>query len=155
MHNFKDSQQQGNLGEAILDNFVIDKWQAQLQWATYQEQLQGIDRLMIIHNKAIPIEYKTDYIGHKTKMFFIETSISDKGKIKNGWARYSKADTLFYYFYHLNKVYVFKMQKIRDNLNNWKEKYKYTYSHNVNNYVGRGLLIPIDAISEFYKEFDL
>lgn len=99
VHEFHASLKRGELGEAELGRcfaqwFVIEP-------ASKDEQQRGIDRHFTERatGKRLRVEYKTDYMAHRTGNAFIET-VSVDAASKPGWAYRSEADVLIYFVVH-------------------------------------------------------
>lgn len=153
--NFYRSLEANKEDEAYLDKQMQALGYSNLKEVDLKTQKLGIDRIATINNLRFTLEYKTDYLGHKTNNFFFET-MQTKGERKyQGWARYSQADYIVYYFKHLKKIFIFPTETIKNNLKHWKDTYIYLSAKpNDDNFQAHGLVIPINAIDYLATIFD-
>ena len=86
-----------------------------------------------------------DWRAAKTGNAFVET-VSVDTQNKPGWAKSSQADYLVYYVPDDELVYVMKMKKMREHLNEWMSRYPERKIPN-QGYSTIGVLVPL-------KEFE-
>jgi hypothetical protein len=141
---FDEQHMRGWKGEAFLDRFFRARGHI-VQKATRGQQRQGIDRVLIFDEKLATVEYKTDFIAHKTGCVFIET-VSVDSDHKAGWAFTSMADLLVYFIPGIRCLYVIPFKYLRDLLEEWKTTYP-TRSAQNDGYATHGVLVPIAAFA--------
>ena len=151
-YDFKTQLNKGKSGEKILDNKFSDRFiikEASLD----EEKKKGYDRIFISKNNSetvLLIEYKTDYLAHKTGNAFIET-ISMDSYNRKGWAYTSQADYLFYFVVKDLLLYIIRMNKVKELVSEWIKEYPVRKSVN-NGYNTHGVLVPL---CEFEKHSEL
>ena len=146
MYDFDEQLAKGEDGEKLLDAFFSREWI--IRTATRQEQRQGIDRHYIHRRdgRRYKIEYKTDYIVHRTGNAFIETvSVDSEGRA--GWAHTSSADFLFYFVVEDLLLYIVSMRTLREQLERWARVYPIKAVPN-RGYKTHGILVPLCELEE-------
>lgn len=146
MYSFTEQLKKGEDGEKQLDEYFSAY--CEIQKATMQEQRQGIDRRFKDKKtgETFTVEYKTDFIAHKTGNAFVET-VSVDSVNKRGWSYNSKADYLLYFVVKDLLVYIISMDTVRCNLSRWASKYRKTYAQN-EGYRTYGILVPLREFEE-------
>lgn len=147
MYNFDVQLAHGESGERFLDKFFSDKFE--IHPATRHQQRQGIDRIFKNKKtgKILKVEYKTDYLAHRTGNAFIETvSVDSKGK--KGWIYTSQADYLIYYVVIDLLIYVITFEALRKLFPNWIKKYPSRKSPN-KGYFTHGILVPLTEFEKY------
>lgn len=142
VYDFDEQHTQGEGGEAFLDSFFEARGHQVLP-ATRGQQRSGIDRVFLWDGKMALVEYKTDFLAHKTGKVFIETVSIDR-EDKPGWAFSSQADFLVYYAPGLDTIYVIPLETLREYLPEWEEKYPSRAAQN-RDYATHGLLVPLET----------
>lgn len=119
---------------------------------------QEIDVDLIVHftdGKTHKIEIKVDRYA-RTGNFFFET-ISNHERNTQGCFMYTQADSLFYYFIEIRKLYSLKMPEIREwfqrNQERFQERQVQTPVGNGNSYTTIGKLVPIQVVLQECPEF--
>lgn len=146
VYDFDEQLAKGVSGEELLDAFFSREWI--IRTATRREQRQGIDRHYVCRKdgRYFKVEYKTDYLAHKTGNAFIETvSIDSEGRA--GWAYTSKADFLFYFVVEDLLLYILPMETIRKQLSRWAKEYPIKAVPN-RGYRTYGILVPLCEFEE-------
>ena len=145
MYKFDEQLSKGQAAEKKLDSLFSDTYV--IQEAEMKDQRRGIDRFFVSRklNTALSVEYKTDWRAAKTGNAFVET-VSVDTQNKPGWAKSSQADYLVYYVPDDELVYVMKMKKMREHLNEWMSRYPERKIPN-QGYSTIGVLVPL-------KEFE-
>lgn len=150
MYKFTEQLVRGETGEKQLDEYFSDY--CEIKQSKRQEQRQGIDRYFTDRKtgKRFSVEYKTDFIAHKTGNAFIETvSVDSAGKW--GWSYSSKADYLFYFVVEDLLVYIVKMDTVRDQIPRWAKSYRKTYAQN-DGYRTHGILVPLPEFEKYSEQ---
>jgi hypothetical protein len=86
VHYFAESKKLGVQGEQILDRILSQH--CHIIPATWEQQHQGIDRVIHYQGDRVLVEYKTDMRADATGNMFIETASSEQ---RQGWASRSKS----------------------------------------------------------------
>jgi hypothetical protein len=86
VHHFAESKKLGVQGEQILDGILSQH--CRIVPATWEQQHQGIDRVVFHRGVRLFVEYKTDLKGDRSGNVFIETASSEQ---RQGWASRSKS----------------------------------------------------------------
>lgn len=150
MHNFKQSKQVGDAGEAALDNFFSQKFN--IEDVDMTQQKLGWDRVFTHKERGTraSIEYKTDTQSHKTGNIFVEIW-SNKEAEKRGWAFTTTAQWLYYYVVGASEVYIVDVAKMKLYLENWQAQFKVKTARNPN-YTSEGMLVPIEVFKTIAYE---
>lgn len=141
VYSFDKQNTRGGRGEDFLDAFFEERGNY-VQPATHWQQRQGIDRIFARESKLARVEYKTDYIAHRTGRVFIETIAVGNGG-RAGWATTSQADLLVYFIPGLQTIYVMPLAALREKLTEWVQKYPSRPAHN-EDFATYGVLVPLD-----------
>ena len=150
MHNFINSKNIGDAGEAALDLFFSNKFT--IEEVNMTQQKLGWDRIFT-HKEDFTrasVEYKTDTQSHKTGNIFIEVW-SNKEVDKRGWAYTTTAQWLYYYVLGTNEVFVVDVAKMKLYLNNWEKQFIKKSAKNPN-YSSEGMLVPIEIFKSVAYE---
>lgn len=116
----------------------------------YQEI--DVDLLINYTNRQVLVEIKADR-HHKTGNFFFET-VSNVERDTLGCFLYTQADYIFYYFIHIQTLYVLPMPQVRQwfltNIDNFSQRAVQTPVGGGRYYTTLGRLVPIkDVMQEF------
>lgn len=111
-----------------------------------------VDLLINYANRQVLVEIKADR-HHTTGNFFFET-VSNVEKGTLGCFLYTQADYIFYYFIHIQTLYVLPMPQVRqwflNNIDNFSQRAVQTPVGGGRHYTTVGRLVPItDVIQEF------
>jgi len=149
MYEFNIQLAHGEDGEHFLDKFFSNKFV--IYNVTMQQQRQGIDRIFKSKatGKMLKVEYKTDYIAHKTGNVFIET-VSVDSNDKKGWIYTSMADYLIYYVVEYSLIYTIHFNTLRKLLPIWLKKYPVKKSPN-KDYFTHGVIVPLTEFEKYSK----
>lgn len=144
MYRFEEQLREGQSGEEVLDAFFSGRYDV----FPVGEDLQrrGIDRFFEDRatGEVFSVEYKTDFLAHKTGNAFVETvSVDSSGK--PGWARSSQASFLVYYIPGLSRAYLFRMDALREKLPDWVFRFPVRSAEN-QGYRTHGVLVPLEEI---------
>lgn len=151
-HEFYDKLEQGEEAEKVLDDVFSDGF-TKITKASKELQLLGIDRIMMCEESGVreSVEYKTDFVAHKTNNVFIET-VSSREDDVGGWALTSVAQYLAYYIPALSQIYIVRMTSIKRNQLDWIKDYPTKAVKNIgkngHEYTAEGIVVPIE---EFEK----
>lgn len=149
---FRQQYERGNKGETELD--IYYKKLYRVSHARYEHQKLGIDRYFCAINSKyqewFSVEYKTDYLAHRTGNIFIETAIHNKsGYHCQGWFQLTLAQALFYYIPEQKLCYCADVLKMKNISSGYYTSYKETQGIlNSDCYQAMGVLVPI-------KDFEL
>lgn len=146
MYSFSNQFKQGTNGESALDRFFGDQFE--ITAVSRKLQRRGIDRIFRSRagDNLLRVEYKTDYLAHKTGNAFIETvSVDSAGK--RGWVHTSEADYLIYYVVEDLLIYVVAFTTLRRVLPGWLKRYPTKKAPN-SGYFTHGLLVPLRELEE-------
>ncbi|HOA25293.1 MAG TPA: hypothetical protein PK801_14635 [Aggregatilineales bacterium] len=146
VYSFNRQNAHGRLGEDFLDAFFEQRGNY-VQPATRWQQKQGIDRIFARESKLARVEYKTDFIAHRSERVFIETVRLDQDE-KSGWAYTSQADLLVYFIPGARVIYVMPLETLREQLPRWSALYPSRPVHN-ETYTTRGVLVPLAEFERF------
>lgn len=147
-YDFNTQLAKGKKGEQILDDKFSDRFII-TQPNLSKEKKDGYDRVFVSKvnsDVVLLIEYKTDFIAHKTGNAFIET-VSMDAYNRDGWALTSKADYLFYFVVKDLLLYIIKMKRVRELVPGWLKEYPTRKSVN-NGYNTHGVLVPLYEFEE-------
>lgn len=140
VYSFGEQNAHGGLGEDFLDAFFERRGNYVVP-ATRWQQKQGIDRIFSRESKLARVEYKTDFIAHKSGRVFIETISVDSGG-KAGWVYTSQADLLVYFIPGAQIIYVIPLETLREQIPHWSEIYPTRPAKN-ETYSTHGVLVPL------------
>lgn len=150
MYEFNRQLNKGAEGERQLDEaFSLDYV---IQKATAAEQRQGIDRIFVRRRDGLrlKVEYKTDFLAHRTGNAFIETiSVDTAGK--SGWAYSSDADYLIYFVFEDLLVYFVPMTIVRERLPLWLRRYPKKVAQN-DGYQTHGIIVPLTEFERYSEQ---
>ena len=142
MYLFDEQLKQGKRGEYLLDEFFGAQGY-KVQHASKRADRQGIDRYLIR-----TVEYKTDYMAHKTGNLFVETiSVKNATTEKPGWAHTSKADWLIWLIDGKSEVLIIWFGTLRRMLPEWEKRCREVSVQN-KGYLTIGRLVPLDEMRQ-------
>lgn len=150
MYEFKRQLNRGAEGERQLDEAFSRDYV--IQEATVAEQRRGIDRIFVgkRDDRRLKVEYKTDFVAHKTGNAFIETiSVDTAGK--RGWAYSSDADYLIYFIFEDLLVYIMPMTVVRERLALWLQRYRKKTVQN-DGYQTHGVIVPLTEFERYSEQ---
>ena len=141
VYSFNKQKAYGSGGEDFLDAFFEQRGNY-VQRATRWQQRQGNDRIFARESRLARVEYKTDFVAHRSRRVFIETISIDSGG-KAGWAYTSQADLLVYFVPGARVIYVMPLEKLRAQLDLWMQLYQVGQAQN-EEYATHGVLVPLE-----------
>ena len=132
--------------EAFLDEFFRFRgWSIEETTAHEERKLCLGDRHFLKDETALLIEYKSGIQTYYSGNVFLET-ISVDSQNKLGWVYTCQADYIFYAALLNHKILVFKPQKLRDEIEGLKTKFREVKTSNNQNkgYDTHGVIVPLD-----------
>lgn len=145
-YTFSEQLRIGKAAERQLDAYFS-------QWYTIEvlpreiEMMIHSDRLFIdAYGKQTVVEYKADYLGHKSGRVYIETLSVDIDN-RPGWVYSSMADVLVYWIVGSGELYSVRPRELREHVPQWEARYPKVKAHNEMS-SGAGILVPIREIAE-------
>jgi len=143
-YSFDEQLRIGKAAERLLDTYFS-------QWYSIEiipheiEVLIHSDRLFIdAYGHHTIVEYKADYIGHRTGNAYVET-VSVASENKPGWVYTSQADVLIYWVVGNGQVIAVSPKQLREKLPGWEVHYHTIQARN-ETYYGAGVLVPISEL---------
>lgn len=101
--NFFKDLERGKSGEQVFINVAQDLgYEVEDLSNNRHYQKKGVDFRITKGNKQLMVDVKTDYLMHKTGNIFLELSDGPR----QGWARKTEADLIFYIDHYNDLVYV-------------------------------------------------
>ena len=147
IYDFDEHLIEGQEAEAFLDT-VFSKF-VEIQEVEIDLQRKGIDRIFLMNNMAVAVEYKADRKASITGNVFIEiTSVSTTGA--EGWARKTQADWIVYFLPQEMIAYLIPVKEMKKRLNDWWNSYPVGTAQN-EGYHSQGILVPLTEIAIFSK----
>lgn len=144
---FANDTKAGNKGETIVYSWLLrqPKIKNVLDVSDDIEfQKEDVDFLVLLSNKQVcKVEVKTDFKANETGNIPFET-ISTQYLNSKGCCEKTKADKIFYYIYNTNDLFIADVKKVRNYINENKDKLK-----EVNMGDGaKGYLLKINELSD-------
>jgi len=143
-YNYQEQLAIGKAAEALLDAY-FSRWYA-IEVIPHEIEMQiHSDRLFIDpYDRQVIVEYKADYIGHKSGNIFIETMHFDRLR---GWVYQTQADVLVYWVVKAGLVLAWRPGDVRARVEQWKMEYPVVGTANETS-MGSGVLVPIHVLKE-------
>lgn len=144
---FSNDLKRGEAAESFLDNYFANDGYI-INPVDVKLQKLGVDRILIQKSTGIiwSVEYKADFIAHKTNNIFVETVSID---ITNtpGWAVNSIAQLIVKYIPQKGTIIIIETSKLKMVLNRWGSQYKSRKTSTLGltgeYFNSEGLLIPL------------
>lgn len=146
IHHFKDKLAEGQTIEARLDRYFEKNYE--VLHATPAGQRAGIDRYFCDRDTGAraSVDYKADFRAVQTGNAFIEmVSVDTNGK--PGWAVASQAMWVLYFLPQTGKLYVLRMETLREKIPLWSTWYRVADAQN-DSYKTSGLLVPLTELDD-------
>jgi len=119
-------------------------------------QKQGIDRVLELSDgRRVPVEYKADFIAHRTgNLIFELVSVDTTGT--PGWGLTSRADYLVYLIAKTDEVYFIRLPDLRQWVLSRKSEFREVAADN-GGYRTISLLVPLHRLEQlsFVKKLSL
>lgn len=117
-HSFMSQMEKAKRGERLVENYLNEKgWTVTDVSDNKEYQVIGVDFLTEKDGESRQIEVKLDTVINRTGNFFIEiVGYQEQGK--PGWFETSEADYIFYIDAATDIAYVFKVEDMREYLQN-------------------------------------
>tara|TARA_X000000368_G_C22910590_1_gene658370 strand:- start:196 stop:747 length:552 start_codon:yes stop_codon:yes gene_type:complete len=130
VHDWDDRLTAGESGEELLDELMREELGVEILRVTMPLQKLGLDRVLVSDRpkndqlRLTSVEYKSDYVGAKTKNCFVEmVSVVERNKL--GWAYTSNAEFLVHWIPAPESLaYVVPFRRLRRELDRWREDYQ-------------------------------
>lgn len=134
----------GKEAEALLDAY-FSHWY-RIEVIPHEVELEiGSDRLFVDpYGNQTVVEYKADYIGHRSGNVFLETLQFNH---LNGWVYTTQADVLVYWVVGTGQVLAVRPPVLRDMLARWRATYPTVGTANETSR-GAGVLLPITELQK-------
>ena len=149
-HQFKS----GKNVEAFLDDYFRYRGWVVEPTTAHEEQVQHLgDRRFMRDGDTWLIEYKSGVQTFYTGNIFLETISVDSEGIP-GWVYTCQADYIFYAALLNDKILVFKPEKLRDQIEGLKAKFREVKTSNNQNrgYDTHGVIVPLEYAEQFLAE---
>lgn len=144
-YTFKDQLRAGKRGEAILDHYFSCWFRVETIPVEIEQRIHA-DRLFIDgEGQQFTVEYKTDFMGHKTGNLVVEVMSNDVTHAP-GWIYACKADRLVWWMAGSGELFVFRMADLVKELPRWLAACRKVQIPN-DGYHTVGLLVPIPEIA--------
>lgn len=154
LHRFDAQLHRGESGERWLDDFFSLFYD--ITPASRDEQRKGIDRHFVSRwegwdqigetqrteeRARYAVEYKSDFLTHRTGNAFVETvSVDSEGK--DGWLITSQADVLIYFVVYRQSIFISRVDRLRELAALWKAAYPSRWAQNAG-YRTHGITVPL------------
>lgn len=146
--NFFNDLDRGKVGERIFSDIVEARgWTLEDLSNDKTYQKQGVDFFAKKENQQLMIDVKTDYVMYKTGNIFLELQDGPR----DGWAKKTIADLIFYIDYNSNRVYILGWNSCAARIGELRKV-------SFNNQDGIhmiGALLPIDKLDELQIRYQI
>lgn len=141
-YDFGEKLLQGKNAERFLDDY-FSKWYVVNEIPLEIEKCIHADRLFVDRRGTQTIvEYKTDFMGHKTGNLIVEIVSVDNAN-KPGWVYTCQADMLIWWVVGSGEILGLRPYDMRANVAEWEAHYrKVTIPNNGYNTIGLAVPIP-------------
>lgn len=144
------AKERGEAGEKILDGWFRAQGYRHAT-ADMASQLQGIDRFFTQGEMVTSVEYKTDFLAHKTGYAFIETA-SDVERMIPGWLYSSLAQILAYWVPGQRTLYVHSMLRLKRAIGKFIPLGYQRRICRIEDRESKGILLPLERFSNLALE---
>ena len=146
IHDFASSFREGDIAENIVRDYLESEGWTVSVIPQPKEKERGdfhIFHPAYCSNHGYDIEVKCDKRAEETYKFFLETGVNyyDKEGVSPGWAEYTVAKEIYYYFPKAGTIWVIPSESIKSNLSDWEKKYPKRKAQN-KKWHGIGVLVP-------------
>ena len=144
VHDFAASFETGEVAERIVRDYLLSEgWDVNI---VLQPKDKKHGDYYVFHpdkggDDSFGIEVKCDVRAEETQNLFIETEVVTKGVSSPGWAEYTIARYIFWYFPKARTIWTVPTVKLKYMLEYWNKKYPKAKAYNKGWY-GVGILVP-------------